>query len=129
MARRAIRTDRLIVVLGVAVVVLGAVVLWFVTHGWGAGFTEESISRRVLRQAREQLGRSAEVQMIEPGRGRVVCGYVAAGRVGKAVGFISRPNRMLLSHDPLNREFRAMMSADCPAFPEPPSAHPVVTRP
>ena len=129
MARRAIRTDRLIAVLGVTVIVLGALALWFVTQGSGAGFTEEPASRRVLRQAREQLGRTAEVQLIEPGRGRVVCGYIAAERGGRAVGFISRPNRMLLSHDPLNGEFRAMMSADCPDFPEPPTNRPVVTRP
>lgn len=120
MARRAIRTDRLIAVLGVAVVVLGALALWFVTQGSGTGFTEEPASRRVLRQAREQLGRTAEVQLIEPGRGRVVCGYIASGRGGRAVGFISRPNRILLSHDPLNGEFRAMIMADCPNFPEPP---------
>ena len=129
MARRAIRTDRLIAVLGVTVIVLGALALWFVTQGSGGGFTEEPASRRVLRQAREHLGRTAEVQLIEPGRGRVVCGYIAAERGGRAVGFISRPNRMLLSHDPLNGEFRAMMSADCPDFPEPPSTDPVVTRP
>jgi len=122
MARRAIRTERLIAVLGVAVIVLGALTLWFITQGTGGGFTEEPASRRVLRQAREQLGRTAEVQLIEPGRGRVVCGYIAAGRGGGAIGFISRPNRMLLSEDPLNGEFRAMMDDDCPNFPEPPPA-------
>ncbi len=121
MARRAIPTDRLIAALGVAVIVLGALVLWFVTRGSGAGFTEELASSRVLRQAREQLGPTAEVQLIERGRGRVVCGYVAAERRGEAVGFISRPNRLLLSQDPLNREFRAMIDADCPGFPEPPA--------
>lgn len=121
MARRAIRTDRLIVLLGAAVIALGALALWFVTQGSGGGFTEEPASRRVLRQAREQLGRTAEVQLIEPGRGRVVCGYIAARRGGRAVGFISRPNRMLLSDDPLNGEFRAMIDADCPGFPEPPA--------
>lgn len=120
MARRAIRTDRLIAVLGAAVLVLGAVVMWFVIRGAGAGFTEEPVSRRVLRQAREQLGRTAEVQLIESGRGRVVCGYIAATKGGRAVGFVSRPNRMLLSQDPLNGEFRAMITVDCPNFPEPP---------
>lgn len=121
MARRAIRTDRLIAVLGVTVLVLGALALWFVTRGSGGGFTEEPASRRVLRQAREQLGQTAEVQLIEPGRGRVVCGYIAAERGGRAVGFISRPNRMLLSQDPLNGEFRTMIAADCAGFPEPPA--------
>lgn len=126
MPRRAIRTDRLIAILGVAVLALGVLALWIATQGSGAGFTEEPASRRVLRQAREQLGRTAEVQLIEPGRGRVVCGYVAPSRGGRPVGFISRPNRMLLSHDPLNGEFRAMMSADCPNFPEPPASLAVV---
>jgi len=121
MAQRVLSTDRLIAVLGLVVIVLGALALWFVTQGSGAGFTEEPASRRVLRQAREQLGSAAEVQLIEPGRGRVVCGYIAAGRGGQAVGFISRPNRMLLSQDPLNREFRAMIATDCPGFPEPPA--------
>lgn len=126
MARRAIRTDRLIAVLGVAVLVLGAALVWFVSQNSGTGFTEEPASRRVLRQAREQLGRTAEVQLIEPGRGRVVCGYIASDRGGRAVGFISRPNRMLLSEDPLNSEFRAMIAADCPGFPEPPAVRAVV---
>jgi len=53
MIRRAIRTDRLIAVLGVAVFVLGALALWLVTQGARAGFTEEPASRRVFRQARE----------------------------------------------------------------------------
>ncbi|MFN3669864.1 MAG: hypothetical protein ACK4VY_11180 [Brevundimonas sp.] len=122
MARRAIRTNRLIAVLGTAVIALGVLALWLVARGPGSGFTEESASQRVLRQAREQLGRSAEVQLIEPGRGRVVCGYIAVTRGGPPVGFISRPNRMLLSDDPLNGEFRAMIAADCPGFPEPPAA-------
>lgn len=121
MARRAIRTDRLIAVLGAAVLVLGALVVWFVIRGPGASFAEETVSRRVLRQARQQLGRTAEVQLIESGRGRVVCGYIAETKGGRAVGFISRPNRMLLSQDPLNGEFRAMITADCPNFPEPPA--------
>jgi hypothetical protein len=121
MARRTIRTDRLIAVLAAVVLVLGAATLWFAARNPGAGFTEETPSRRVLRQAREQLGQTAEVQLIEPGRGRVVCGYIAAGRGGRAVGFISRPNRMLLSEDPLNAEFRAMIASDCPGFPVRPS--------
>jgi len=121
MARKAIRTERLIAVLGIVVLVLGVVAVWVATRGTGPGFVQEPAAKRVLRQAREQLGRGAEVQMIEPGRGRVVCGYVAAKRRGEAVGFISRPNRMLLSQDPLKREFRAMIGADCPGFPEPPA--------
>jgi hypothetical protein len=121
MARRAIRTDRLIAVLAAVVLVVGGATIWFATQNPGAGFTEETPSRRVLRQARDQLGPKAEVQLIEAGRGRVVCGYIAAERGGRAVGFISRPNRMLLSEDPLNAEFRAMIASDCPGFPVRPS--------
>ncbi|HZV85190.1 MAG TPA: hypothetical protein VFF48_09410 [Brevundimonas sp.] len=120
MARRTIRIERLIAVLGVAVLLLGALVIWATTQGARPAFTEEPVGRRVLRQARAQLGPGAEVRLIEPGRGRVACGYVAGTRGGPAVGFISRPNRMLLSDDPLSREFRAMIAADCPAFPERP---------
>jgi len=121
MAQKAIRTERLIAALGIVVLILGAVAVWVATRGSAPGFVQETAAKRVLRQAREQLGRGAEVQLIEPGRGRVVCGYVAAERRGQAVGFISRPNRLLLSQDPLNREFRAMIDADCPGFPEPPA--------
>lgn len=120
MARRLIRTERLIAVLGVAVLLLGALAIWATTQGAGPGFTQEPAGRRVLRQARAQLGRTAEVRLVEPGRGRVACGYVAASRTAPAVGFISRPNRMLLSDDPLRGEFRAMIAADCPGFPERP---------
>ena len=114
------QTDRLIAILGIAVLLLGVLALWATTQGAGPGFTQEPVGRRVLRQAREQLGPRAEVRLIEPGRGRVACGYLAASRGGPAVGFISRPNRMLLSDDPLSREFRAMIATDCPAFPERP---------
>jgi hypothetical protein len=118
MRRGAIRIDRVIAVLGLAVLVLGAVLLWLATQGQSPGVAREPVSERVLRQAREQLGSEAEVQLIEAGSGRVVCGYVAAEPRGAAVGFVSRPNRMLLSHDPLSTEFRAMLAADCPNFPE-----------
>ncbi|WP_417231580.1 hypothetical protein [Brevundimonas sp.] len=118
MRRRAIRIDRLIAVLGVAVLVLGGVLFWLATQGAIPSLENEPVSERVLRQAREQLGPRAEVQLIEAGSGRVVCGYLAAEPRGAAVGFVSRPNRMLLSRDPLSTEFRAMLAEDCPNFPE-----------
>ena len=124
MRRRAIRIDRLIAVLGLAALVLGGALLWLATRGPTPGVMSEPVSDRVLRQAREQLGPRAEVQLIEAGSGRVVCGYVAAEPRGAAVGFVSRPNRMLLSQDPLSTEFRAMLAADCPNFPEPVHARP-----
>lgn len=126
MQGRTIRIDRLIAVLGLAVLVLGGVLLWLATQGPPPGVAREPVSERVLRQAREQLGPRAEVRLIEAGSGRVVCGYVAATPRGAAVGFVSRPNRMLLSHDPLSTEFRAILAADCPDFPESPP-RPVMT--
>lgn len=125
MRRRVLRIDRLILMLGLAVLVLGGVLLWIATHDQTPTVASEPVSERVLRQAREQLGAHAEVQLIEAGSGRVVCGYVAAESRGAAVGFVSRPNRMLLSHDPLSTEFRAMLAADCPNFPEQATARPL----
>ena len=126
MARRAIRIDRLIAVMGIAVLVLGGVLLWLATQGQAPRVAREPVSERVLRQARDQLGPAAEVQLIEAGSGRVVCGYVASEPRGAAVGFVSRPNRMLLSHDPLSTEFRALLATNCPGFPEPPSTASVI---
>lgn len=120
MTRRTIRTDRLIAALGVAILALGAVILWGVFQGQGVGFTQEPVDKRVLRQAREQLGRDAEVRLIDPGRGRVVCGYVGHRGRGDAWSYISRPNRMMLSNDPLANEFKTMLARDCPTFPQPP---------
>lgn len=120
MARGIFRTDRVIAALGVAVLALGAICLWAVVRGEGGVVAAEPAGKRVVRQARELLGRTAEIRMVEAGRGRVVCGYV--GRRGETEGraFISRPNRMLLSDDPLAGEFAAMFKDDCPGLPKPP---------
>lgn len=122
MARRAIRTDRLIAVLGAAVLLLGAVILWGAVRASRSGFVEEPPARRVLRQAREQLGRTAEIRLLDEGRGRVVCGYVGRRGESAAYGFISRPNRIMMSDDPLATEFQAMLRADCPDLPKAPPA-------
>lgn len=122
MARRVIRTERLIAVLGAAVLLLGAVILWKAIEASRPGFTEEAPERRVLRQAREQLGRTAEIRLLDEGRGRVVCGYVGRRGESAAYSFISRPNRIMMSDDPLATEFQAMLRADCPNLPKPPSA-------
>ncbi|HWQ85371.1 hypothetical protein [Brevundimonas sp.] len=124
MARRAIRTDRLIAVLGTAALLLGAVILWKAVEASRPGFTEETPARRVLRQAREQLGRTAEIRLLDEGRGRVVCGYVGRRGESAAYSFISRPNRIMMSDDPLATEFQAMVRADCPNLPKPPPATP-----
>ena len=119
---RGISTNRLIAGLGLAVVVLGAVAVWASSQGLRPIWSEETAPERVLRQAVARLGPDAEVRLIEQGRGPVVCGYVASGSGQPPVAFVSRPHRILLSEDPLNTEFRAMMTADCPGFPEPPTA-------
>lgn len=113
--------QRLIGVLGVAVLGLGALSLWAISQGARPGFAQEPPSERVLRQAREQLGPGAEIRLIASGKGRVVCGYLAADRAAPAAGFVSRPNRLLLSNDPLKGEFDQMVAQDCPQFPAPPA--------
>ena len=120
MARRTINTDRLIAVLGGVVLTLGALAVWKLTHG-GAGFVEEAPVARASRQAKELLGAAAEVQLIQTGRGRVMCGYVAPSRGQVGQPFVSRPNRMMLMSDPLSAEFREVVRADCPDLPHPPA--------
>lgn len=124
MARRAIRTDRLIAVLGAVVLLLGAVIVWGAVRTSRSGVVEEPPARRVLRQAREQLGRTAEIRLLDEGRGRVVCGYVGRRGESAAYSFISRPNRIMMSDDPLATEFQAMLRADCPHLPRPPATTP-----
>ena len=120
MARRAIRTDRLIAVLGVAVLVLGAAVLWLAARNGGV-FAEPSPSDRALRQLREQLGPDVEIHYLEVGKGRALCGY-AGSRQGSGPAFISRPNRLLLDSDPLQTEFNQMRGDVCPGFIKAPPA-------
>lgn len=115
MARRAIRTDRLIAVLGVAVLALGAVLLWVAVRNGGV-FTEPVASERALRQLREQMGPDVEIQYLEVGKGRAVCGYAGSRRGSGGPAFISRPNRLLLDSDPLRAEFDQMLADVCPGF-------------
>ena len=113
MAARRIRVERLIAVLGGAVVVLGALLLWLVTRDGGLG-GEPSVEERAGQQLREHVGPDAVVRYTERGRRRAVCGYVSAG--DDLVVFISRPNRILLETDPLKAEFDEMLSDVCPGF-------------
>ncbi len=120
MGARRIRTERVIAVLGAAVLVLGGLVLWRVASGDAVGPIGEAGSARLLRQAREQLGPRAEVRLLEAGAGRTLCGYVGLRGEAGAQGFVSRPNRLLLASDPLRDEFSALIKRDCPRFPQPP---------
>ena len=113
MTARRIRVERLIAVLGGAVVVLGALLLWLVTRDGGLG-GEPSVEERAGQQLREHVGPDAVVRYTETGRRRAVCGYVSAG--DQLVVFISRPNRILLETDPLKAEFDEMLRDVCPGF-------------
>lgn len=113
MTRRRISTDRLIAVLGVAVVVLGALILWIVSRN-GFGPQEPTPEARAKAQVRELMGRQARITYTETGRRLAVCGYIADGP--NVVAFISRPNRLMLETDPLKQEFDQMQGDLCPGF-------------
>jgi len=115
MRRRAL-TERLIPVLGLAVIALGALIALGVLRGERFGFREPPATERALQQLRSRLGPRAELRYAEQGHGRVLCGY--GGRPGepRAVAFVSRPNRILFADDPLPREFDQLIRSECPGF-------------
>lgn len=114
MARRTIRAERLIAVLGGAVLLLGLLILWLATRSGGLGGREPTVEERAGAQLREHIGPEAVVRYTERGRRRAVCGYVSTG--GRLEVFISRPNRILLESDPLKAEFDEMLRDVCPGF-------------
>jgi len=115
MTPRRIRVERLIAVLGAAVLILGALLLWLVTRAGGLGGGDPSVEDRARAQLRDHLGASVVVRYTETGRRRAVCGYVTDPQ-GELVIFISRPNRILLETDPLKAEFDEMLRDVCPGF-------------
>ena len=114
MAPRRIRVERLIAVLGVAVLALGALILWLASRN---AFAPDAPTpeERAAAQVRDILGPDARLRYTETGRRRAVCGYVSNSG-GDLVVFISRPNRLLLETDPLKAEFDAMLRDVCPGF-------------
>ena len=125
MAKRSLNTDRLIGLVGGVVLMLGLLLVWHVTRP-GAGFVDEAPSDRVARQAKELLGPRAQVLLVQAGRGRVVCGYVAPNRQVTGQPFVSRPNRMMLMSDPLSSEFHQVVKTECPDLPHPPAMQAVI---
>ena len=113
MTPRKVRVERLIALLGGAVLILGVLLLWLVTRD-GLGGGEPSAEDRARAQLREHIGPEAVVRYTETGRRRAVCGYVSSG--ADPVIFISRPNRILLETDPLKAEFDEMLRDVCPGF-------------
>ncbi|NJC40204.1 hypothetical protein GGQ87_000462 [Brevundimonas alba] len=114
MTARRIRVERLIAILGAAVLILGALLLWLVTRSGGLGGGELSAEDRARAQLRGLVGPGAVVRYTEIGRRRAVCGYVSTD--AGLVSFISRPNRILLETDPLKAEFDEMLRDVCPGF-------------
>ncbi len=113
----------MIAVLVAAVLALGGLSLYALTQGARFGQRQATAADRALAQVREQMGSQAEVRHVEAGRGRAACGYAGLKGRKAAVAFVSRPNRILMSDDPLTGEFAALKSRYCPGFDAPaPSA-------
>lgn len=115
MARR-LNVQRLLLVFGVLVIALGALCLWVASRGGGLGFEQPNAHERAVRQVREQMGPTGEVRYAEVGTGRALCGYAGLRGQTRAVSFVSRPNRILFSDDPLPEEFKKMQQQVCPSF-------------
>lgn len=121
MARRVVRTDRVIALLGGAVVLLGVAILWLVGRdGLPFGGEAESPEARAQAQLAEHAGQGARVVYTERGKRNAVCGYVRIGGADQA--FVSRPNRIALQSDPLRKEFEEMQADLCPGFLRAPAA-------
>ena len=118
------RTDRLILMLGIVVGLLAVliVVVLFQGRSLWFGAAEPDLADRAQRQLAQYVGRNVEVRYTEPGRGLAVCGYAGYRGEARAFSFISRPNRILTSDDPLPAEFNDMMTTFCPGFARRPGA-------
>ena len=116
MARGGIGTDQKIAVLGVAVLLLGALSLVALNQGARFGPKQASPAERALTQVKAQMGPAAEVRYLEAGKRRAVCGYAGIAGEKRAVAFVSRSNRILMGDDPLGAEFAEMKTQFCPGF-------------
>jgi hypothetical protein len=126
---RRLTLRHVMLVMAVLVLGLGVLSVWVVYHS-ARPPAQPTANERAVRQVREQRGRGYDVRYAEAGRGRAVCGY-AGPRSGDtahgdggldAVAFVSRPNRILFSDDPLPVEFREMQQRFCPTFLAAPNA-------
>ena len=107
--------QRWMLIAAAVVLLLCAVGVWVGTRPPDA-LSPEAAGHRVMRQIRIQAGAGAELRYAENGQRRAVCGYVGRTAGGPAVGFVSIPNRILFSDDPLPTEFREMRQSYCPGF-------------
>lgn len=113
MGKRRIRVERLIAVLGVAVIALGLLLLWLFSRD-AFGTPEPTPEERAQTQVHALVGPRADVTYTETGRRRAVCGYIRNGN--DVVAFVSRPNRLMLETDPLKTEFEQNQADLCPGF-------------
>lgn len=107
--------DRRLWFAGLVIVVAAAAGLWSMAHQTRIA-PPEPPTERMQRQIRTQLGPGAELRYAEAGQKRSMCGYVGRTKGAPAVGFVSIPNRILFSDDPLPTEFREMRRRYCPGF-------------
>lgn len=114
MARR-ISANRIITVLGGAVLVLGAVVLWRVV-GTGS-FSREPVVERVRGQLQAYDPTLSLFDMTDGETPGVVCGHAGVpGRREATLTFVARPNRLMTSADPLSSEYREQIARECPDY-------------
>ena len=113
MARRVIKVERLIAVLGVVVLALGLLLVWLLSRN---AFQPTPVSAldRAEAQLRTHLNARVPIVYSEEGRRNAICGYVWTGQAN--VAFVSRPNRIILETDPLPTEFADMQRDLCPGF-------------
>jgi len=109
---------RLMLVMGVMVLLLGALSLYAAFEGRRWSLEPVDPGKRMIEQVRSQMGPGAEVRLAVQGQGRVMCGYAGYRGGREAIAFISRPNRILFETDPLHREFSTMKATDCRDLPE-----------
>lgn len=124
MAQTRFTVRTLIPVLGIAVLILGALSVWLFVHERTARSAETPFER-AERQVREQRGADWEVRYVEAGTGPAVCGYAAprnrSGVTYEPVAFVSRIGRILFADEPLPTEFRDLREQFCPAFARTPA--------
>ncbi len=114
MARR-ISANRIITVLGAAVLVLGAVVLWRVADT--GSFSREPLVERVRGQLQAYDPTLSLFDMTDAQTPGVVCGHAGVpGRREATVTFVARPTRLMTSADPLSSEFREQIARECPDY-------------
>lgn len=116
MARGGIRTNRAIILLGAAVLLLAGISVFALSQGARFGPQQATPAERALMQVKAQMGPTAEVRYLENGKRRAVCGYAGMAGEKQAVAFVSRPNRILMGDDPLGAEFADMKAQFCPGF-------------